>query len=242
MATAVFFDLDDTLFDHAHCARTALDVVRGRHACFSAISLDELNRSHSTILELLHGDVAVGRVPLDRARAERFRRLFQTAGVDADEDLASATASAYRDAYLNARRPVDGARALLTALHPHARIAIVTNNLLNEQREKLRHCGLDGHIDVLIASEEAGVSKPDPRIFDIALERTGARPGEAVMIGDSWENDIRGAQAAGIRAVWFNPGKEESPDASVPVLRALVPVEEALRVIGVRGQELGARS
>ena len=233
MATAVLFDLDDTLFDHAHCARTALDVIRGRHACFSAISLDELNRSHSTILETLHGDVAVGRVPLDQARAERFRRLFQTAGVAADEALASTTASAYRDAYLTARRPVDGARALLTALHPHARLAIVTNNLLNEQREKLRHCGLDGHIDVLVASEEAGVSKPDPRIFEIALERVGARPDQAVMIGDSWENDILGAQAAGIRAVWFSPGEKESPDERVPVLRALVPVEDALRVIGV---------
>ena len=234
MATAVLFDLDDTLFDHAHCARTALDAVRGRHACFAAISLDELNRSHSTILETLHGDVALGRVPLERARAERFRRLFQTAGVEADEALAAATASAYRDAYLTARRPIDGARALLTALHPRARIAIVTNNLLNEQREKLRHCGLDGHIDVLIASEEAGVSKPDPRIVEIALERVGARPDEAVMIGDSWENDILGSQAAGIRAVWFHPGDKPSPDPRVPVLRSLVPVEDALRVIRVR--------
>ena len=240
MAGAVLFDLDDTLFDHAHCARTALDVVRGRHACFSAISLDDLNRSHSTILETLHGDVAVGRVSLDRARTERFRRLFETAGVDADEALASATASAYRDAYLTARRPVDGARALLTALHSHARIAIVTNNLLNEQREKLRHCGLDGHIDALIASEEAGVSKPDPRIFEIALTTLSARPAEAVMIGDSWENDIVGAQAAGIRAVWFRPGDEEPPDPGVPVLRALVPVEEALRVIGVGSWNLEA--
>jgi putative hydrolase of the HAD superfamily len=240
VARAVLFDLDDTLFDHAHCARTALDVVRGQHACFSAISLDDLNRSHSTILEALHGDVAVGRVPLDRARAERFRRLFQTAGVDADETLSSATASAYREAYLTARRPVDGARALLRALHSHARIAIVTNNLLNEQREKLRHCGLDGHIDVLIASEEAGVSKPDPRIFEIALARIGARPEEAVMIGDSWENDILGAQGAGIRGVWFRPDEMESPDPRVPVLRALVPVEMALRVIGVSSEKLEA--
>ena len=234
MARAVLFDLDDTLFDHAHCARTALDVVRGRHAGFSAISLDDLNRSHSTILETLHGDVAVGRVSLDQARAERFRRLFQTAGIDADEALSSATASAYRDAYLTARRPVDGAHALLTALHSHGRIAIVTNNLLNEQREKLRHCGLDGHIDALVASEEVGVSKPDPRIFEVALERIGARPEEAVMVGDSWENDILGAQAAGIRAVWFSPSEMESPDPRVPILRALVPVEMALRVIGGR--------
>ena len=242
MVAAVFFDLDDTLFDHAHCARTALDVIRGSHACFSAIDLDALNRSHSTILEALHGDVAVGRVSLDRARAERFRRLFLTAGVEADDDLSAATASAYRTAYLNARRAVAGAAALLEALHAHTRIAIVTNNLIAEQREKLRHCGLDRFVDLLMASEEAGVSKPDPKIFAMTLDRLRCRPEKAVMVGDSWENDVAGAQAAGIRAIWFNPEEKPSPDPNVPELRALTPVAEALRVIGVGSQKLEARS
>jgi YjjG family noncanonical pyrimidine nucleotidase len=230
---AVLFDLDDTLFDHAHCARTALDVIRGSHSCFTAIDLDELNRSHSTILEALHGDVAIGRVSLDNARAERFRRLFRIAGVEADDGLSAGTASAYRQAYLDARRAVDGAAALLDALHGRARIAIVTNNLVAEQREKLRHCGLDRYVDVLMASEEAGVSKPDPQIFRLALERLGCEADAAVMVGDSWPNDIVGAQAAGIRAIWFNPAGDAPLDPSVPVLRALVPVEAALRVIGV---------
>ena len=231
MVAAVLFDLDDTLFDHAHCARTALDVIRGTHGCFSAIDLDELNRSHATILEALHGDVAVGRVSLDRARAERFRRLFETAGVEADETLSASTASAYRDAYLNARRAVDGAALLLGALHSRVRIAIVTNNLVAEQREKLRHCGLDRYVDVLVASEEAGVSKPDPQIFQIALDKLGCRAHAAVMVGDSWANDVIGAQAADIAAIWFNPSGEEPPDPRVPVLRAWVPVDDALRVI-----------
>ncbi len=234
MVAAVLFDLDDTLFDHAHCARTALDVIRSSHPCFSAIDLDELNRSHSTILEALHGDVAVGRVSLDLARAERFRRLFHTAGVDADEALSAATAASYRQAYVDARRAVDGAADLLNALHSRTRIAIVTNNLVAEQREKLRHCGLDRHVDLLIASEEAGVSKPDPAIFQLALDKLGCRAEDAVMVGDSWENDVVGAHAAGIRAIWFNPAGEPPPDPAVPVLRSLQPVDDALSVIGVR--------
>ena len=233
MVEAVLFDLDDTLFDHAHCARTALDVIRGSHGCFSAIDLDELNRSHSVILEALHGDVAVGRVSLDRARAERFRRLFRTAGVDADDTLAAEAASAYRQAYLDARRAVDGAGPLLEALHSKARIAIVTNNLVAEQREKLRHCGLDRYVDVLMASEEAGVSKPNPEIFAMTLDRLGCPAHLAVMVGDAWENDILGAQAAGIRAIWFNPAGEPPPDSSVPVLRSLAPADAVLRVLGV---------
>ena len=218
---AVLFDLDDTLFDHAHCARAALGTVHSSHSCFSSVAFDTLQRSHSTILDELHGDVAVGRVPLDAARIERFRRLYRFAGHEADDGLAAATATAYRQAYLDARRPIDGAIDLLEALRPLVRIGVVTNNLLAEQREKLRHCGLDRFVDELVASEEAGVSKPDPRIFELALERLGCTATEAVMVGDSWANDIEGARAAGIRAIWFNRVSVPPPDPSVPTLRSL---------------------
>lgn len=220
---AVLFDLDDTLFDHAHCARAALGMVRSSHPCFSTVAFDALQQSHSSILDELHGDVAIGRVPLDAARIERFRRLYRFAGHEADDALAAATATAYREAYLDARRPVDGAIELLEALRQRVRIGVVTNNLLAEQREKLRHCGLDRFVDDLIASEEVGVSKPDPRIYQLALERLRCTAKEAVMVGDSWANDIEGARAAGIRAIWFNPDGHPAADSSVPTLRSLDP-------------------
>ena len=229
---AVLFDLDDTLFDHAYCARRALGTIRDSHPSFATVTLDDLDRSHTTILDELHGDVAVGRVPLDAARVERFRRLFRFAGHTADEALAAATASAYRQAYIDARRPVDGAIDLLAALKAHATIAVVTNNLVAEQREKLRHCQLDRYVDALIASEEAGVSKPDPAIFRLALERLHTTAAEAVMIGDSWANDIAGARAVGIRAIWFNPAGDPSPDDTVPTLRSLSAIEALPLILG----------
>ena len=238
MVCCVLFDLDDTLFDHAHCARTALAAVRSSHECFGTIEPLALERSHSSILEELHHDVAVGRLALDVARTERFRRLFRSAGFEPDDHVAAATAAAYRQAYIDSRRAVEGAAGLLEAVHRRARIGIVSNNLLAEQREKLRHCGLDRFVDVLTVSEEAGVSKPDPKIFNLALERLGCRPANAVMVGDSWAADIVGAQAAGIRAIWLATGhtgateetqKKHRPD--VAVLRALTPVDDVVRVI-----------
>lgn len=233
---AVLFDLDDTLFDHAHCARAALGTIRSSHPCFTTVAFDDLERSHSAILDELHGDVAVGRVPLDSARIERFRRLFAVAGVDANDELTASTAAAYRQAYVNARRAIDGAATLLEALRPRVRIGIVTNNLVAEQRDKLRACGLDGYVDALVASEEAGVSKPDPYIFELALERLACTAPEAVMVGDSWANDILGARAAGIRSIWFNPAGDNPPDIGVATLRSLDP-QTALPLIlsdGVR--------
>jgi len=235
---AVLFDLDDTLFDHQQCARAALTGIRGLHSCFAAFDADRLEATHSGILETLHLEVLAGRLDLNRARVERFRRLYAVAGVDADPALSVRTAALYRDRYIEARTEVRGAAVLLEALHEHARVVIISNNLLAEQQAKLRHCGLDRHLDVLVVSEEAGCSKPDPRIFAIALRRAQVTASEAVMVGDSWENDIAGARAVGIGAIWFNRHGSEAPEPGVETITSLEPTHEVVRVIlGFSGQD-----
>ena len=122
-------------------------------------------------------------------------------------------------------RPVPGALALLAALKGVAAIGIVTNNAASEQRQKIAACRFDRHAGAIVISEEVGVTKPDPRIFRMALGRIGRTAGEAVMVGDAWATDIAGARSAGIRAVWFNRLGAASPDPSVPEIRALEPVD-----------------
>jgi putative hydrolase of the HAD superfamily len=82
-------------------------------------------------------------------------------------------------------------------------------------------------------SEEAGVAKPDPKIFEIALDRLGVGALETVMVGDSWINDIAGAAAAGLRTVWFNRTDLERPaePGGVLELAALEPVAQVLAAI-----------
>jgi putative hydrolase of the HAD superfamily len=140
---------------------------------------------------------------------------------------------AYRTGYLAARRAMDGAIELLTAVRTRTRIGIVSNNLLDEQVEKLQYCRMDPFIDVLVVSEEAGISKPDPGIFQIALDRLGIRADETVMVGDSWANDIVGARRAGIRGVWFNPRRLAKPeaDAAVGEINALTPVDAVMPIL-----------
>ncbi len=231
MLRAVLFDLDDTLFDHRHCAREALAAVHRTHACFAGLPFDHFERQHAEHLETLHLKVLAGETQIDEARVERFRRLFAAAG--GDERQAAAAAAKYRACYVAARQAVPGARALLTRLREHARIGVVSNNLLAEQREKMEQCGLDEYVDVLIVSEQAGMAKPDPRIFEIALARLDAAPQDALMIGDSWTADVEGARAAGIPAVWFNPAGAPSPNPSLGVreLRALQPVDRVVEQI-----------
>jgi HAD superfamily hydrolase (TIGR01509 family) len=233
MIKAVLFDLDDTLFDHRGCARDALAAVHRSHQRLREVSFDALEHAHAGLLEELHAEVMLGRLPLETARVERFRRLMEAAGTPPDLSLAAAAAALYRDTYRAARRGTSGAAGLLAAIAPRARIAVVSNNLLEEQQDKLRTCGLDRFVDVLVVSEEAGVAKPHPAIFRITLDRLHVSPDEAVMVGDSWEADVAGARAAGIRAIWFNPLGAPTPagELAVTELRSLDPVDAAVRMI-----------
>jgi HAD superfamily hydrolase (TIGR01549 family) len=227
----VLFDLDDTLFDHRRSARAALTDVHRVHG--RGTDFDAFEREHTASLEVMHVEVLAGRIGLDEARRERFRRVFAALGVTLGDADVDAAASAYRSGYMTARRALDGAADLLLALRPHARIGIVTNNLLEEQRDKLAFCGLAACVDVLIASEDVGVSKPDRGIFDIALRRMGVSAGDAAMVGDSWANDIAGAVNAGIRAIWFNPDRKPAPavPADVPQIFSLTPAADVVPLL-----------
>ena len=233
MIRAVLFDLDDTLFDHRGCARDALTAVQQSHACLQSMPFEALERAHAEFLEELHAEVMLGRVPIDVARIERFRRLLESAG-GRDEGQAAATlATLYRETYTTRRRAVAGAAALMAAVKRHARIGIVSNNVLEEQQEKLSVCRLDQFVDELVVSGEVGVSKPDPMIFETALDRLGVTAAETVMVGDSWIADVEGARAVGMRVIWFNPLRLAPPYASADVeqLQSLEPTDKALQVI-----------
>lgn len=233
MIRAVLFDLDDTLFDHRGCARDALGAVQESQTCFRSMPFEALEQAHATFLEELHAEVMLGRVPIDDARIERFRRLLQSAGADGSDVSARNLATLYRETYRIRRRAVAGAPALMAAVKRHARIGIVSNNILDEQQEKLQVCELDQFVDELVVSGEVGVSKPDPVIFQVAMKRLDVRADETVMVGDSWAADIEGARGVGVRAIWFNPLGLPPPDRSVTVeqLQSLEPTDEVMKMI-----------
>jgi putative hydrolase of the HAD superfamily len=220
------------LFDHRHATRRALGELQEAESSLAVWPIEELERRHGEILEELHVEVLAGRRTIDSARNERFRRLLTAGGADRLDERTTAVAGRYRAAYEAAWRPVPGARELLAAVADSGRrVAVVTNNKVAEQRRKLDRTGLSPWVSVLITSEEVGVAKPAPRIFDAALDALEMTAADVVMLGDAWSTDIVGAVAAGIRAVWFNPDRRSSPDTTVPEIAALEPTRNALAVL-----------
>jgi len=219
----VLFDLDDTLFDHNFATIHALADLCVEEPAFTCWPVHELQARHSALLEEVHAQVLAGRMTIPAARHERFRRLLRDAtNADVLDSRPTHLAAFYRAAYEKAWQPVPGAVALLTALRAAGlRIGIVTNNVVAEQRDKLRRCGLDVLIDALVTSEETGSAKPDPAIFAVALEQLELTPQASVMVGDAWATDIIGAQNAGVRPVWFNWRGSASPDSTIAEMRSL---------------------
>jgi len=84
---------------------------------------------------------------------------------------------------------------------------VVSNGTTRQQEAKIRMTGLDRYLADWVISEEAGVSKPDPRIFSLAADRARMSLRGAWMIGDSPEADIAGAAGVGVRSVWLHRGR-----------------------------------
>lgn len=98
----------------------------------------------------------------------------------------------------------DTARSL-ELLSSKFKIGIIANQELGT-KERLEKYGILQYIDLVIASAEEGVAKPDRRIFEIALQRSDCKPSQAVMIGDRIDNDIVPAKLLGIHTIWIKQG------------------------------------
>lgn len=126
----------------------------------------------------------------------------------------------------------EAAEVLAALLNRGYRIGVIANQS-SGTAERLAAWGLMQYIDLVVASAEDGVAKPDPAIFRIALDRAGCAPNEAVMIGDRLDNDVVPAKAVGMRTVWLPQGPavwhsvrsaEERPDRRVKSLFELLEV------------------
>jgi putative hydrolase of the HAD superfamily len=95
--------------------------------------------------------------------------------------------------------PFDDVEPALSALRD--RKLIVVSNWDCSLADWLEPLGVLEHVDGVVTSAEVGAAKPDVAMFELALALAEVEPGEAVHVGDSVENDVAGARAAGIRAV-----------------------------------------
>ena len=201
---AVLMDVDDTLFDFQAGNRNAVNALMDEIGYFHPDRYDQYEEINLQCWAELEQE----KLTQDELRTARFARFYGKYGIA-------------RDAYADGERFVEllGRQSIMLphALETVERIAaklpvlIVTNGITEVQKSRLALSPLQGVVAGMVISEEAGASKPNPKIFDCALKRLGVARGDALMVGDGINSDIRGANNAGIDACWLNPGGKALP-------------------------------
>jgi putative hydrolase of the HAD superfamily len=157
---------------------------------------------------------------LPRFRAEAFDGVLP----DSWRGSGAALVDIWVRARFEAQTVFTGARELLSSLAERTRLGLVTNGPSDLQRKKLAATELGSYFDVVVASGDLGIGKPHREIFDAALGALGVAASDALMVGNDRQRDIEGAQAAGLRTVWAQPGgaPEDGAVADLRTVGALV--------------------
>ena len=221
MTTTLIFDADGTLYDETMpkakaelltakliASRTGYGEgevysrfreVKGEITQSGSLSPDRNNRTvwyAETLrrLNTLHSDIAL--------RSDAESDITAASKIDAYE-----ASCHYWEVVYGEIEPYFDLVYILPELQSRYRLAVLTDELYDIQVEKVKRLGLSGYFTEIISSEQAGVTKPDKRLFEYALNRLGVSAGESMMIGDNPSADIRGARSVGMRTAWLHRGK-----------------------------------
>jgi len=134
---------------------------------------------------------------------QRFFYPLQAVGVE-DEALAEQFSKDFFVIIPTKSTLMPHAKEVLEYLAPKYNLYILSNGFRELQSCKMRSAGVDGYFKKVILSEDLGVLKPWPAIFNFALSATQSELRESLMIGDSWEADITGAHGVGMHQAFYN--------------------------------------
>lgn len=215
---AVLFDLDDTLLD----GDAAWDEGIARLLSSRCPQADPAAARGfwSEANELYFPRYLSGELTFDEHRAERMRWWSARLGVVIPPGAELDWFGDYRVGYEAGWCAFADVAPCLAALDSLPK-GIITNGDSVQQREKVTALGLDGIFQVVVASGDLGIAKPDPRIFRFAAEKLGVDPGRCAYIGDKRDTDAQAATEAGMTGIWLNRKSLPAPDTTVPEIATL---------------------
>jgi putative hydrolase of the HAD superfamily len=124
-----------------------------------------------------------------------------------------------------------GLAATLSALHVLGiRLGIVTNGEVQFQAPKITQLAIGRYLSTVVISEAVQVQKPDPRIFAHALAEIGCRAADTWFVGDDPVNDVLGAAAVGLWAIWL-PGVRPWPTDRPATQWQIAALEEIVELV-----------
>ena len=206
----LFIDLDDTLYDFTANSQSTYREV------YALMGYDRWFRDFDHYYEIywerncqLWELYADSKITKDQLNAERYVHPLRVVGVpDAEAVGAQFWAESMKRLPLGTQLKPH-AREILEYLKPRYRLYILSNGFAELQARKMQSANISHYFEGVVLSEDIGVNKPHREIFEHALKMAGTTADRALMIGDNYEVDIKGAWGAGIDQVFYNTAEKE---------------------------------
>jgi len=199
--TDVFFDLDHTLYDFdKNSAHTFNDVFKE----LGLKGTENFMIQFKPINDYYWSRFAKEEITQDFLRYGRLKDTFDAINVKITDDHIYHIADYFINNLADYNHVFEGTYEALDYLKDKYRLHIITNGPEKVQELKLTNSKLDHYFETVTNSEKAGVKKPNPKIFEYALNAANTNPMKSLMIGDNIEADIIGAQQVGMNVIHFN--------------------------------------
>ena len=205
---ALMLDLDGTLLDESRLQEAIMRTCERTAAVQPGLQASQLAEANAGEWKAYWAEIedawTLGALDGASLQLEMWRRTLRACGCD-DESAARLAAQTFgrlcRETYALFN---DALEPLKSAKRARVPLALVTNGASDTQREKLSALGIEHSFDTVVISGEAGVAKPDPAIFQLALSGLAVSREGVWHVGDSVTADVAGAKAAGLASVWLN--------------------------------------
>jgi len=199
--TDVFFDLDHTLYDFEKNSALTFEAVFKE---LNIQGIDAFMAHFKPINDAYWERFAREEITKEVLRYGRLKDTFARIGADVHDEHIYYIADYFIDNLANYSHVFEGTYEALDYLKDKYRLHIITNGPQEVQDLKLVNSKLDHYFITVTNSEKAGVKKPNPKIFELALHTAQTEASKSVMIGDNMVADVEGALNVGMQAVYFN--------------------------------------
>lgn len=223
--TDIFFDLDHTLWDFEKNSDLAFtEVIEQMDLPFSVGDFLEVYRP----INVAYWDkFSLNLITSEELRKGRIADTLSILNYVTTTQQILSIGERYLEVLPNFNNLLEGAQELLEYLSKRYTLHIITNGFEVVQNRKLAHSGIAGYFKTITNSENAGVKKPDPRIFSFALNVAKANVAQTVMVGDNWLADIQGAKNIGMDAIYYNESPEKV-DINIAHVKRLIDIKNLL--------------
>lgn len=209
----IFFDLDHTLWDFDKNAEETLFELYNVYQLknLGLNSVDVFIETYTANNHALWLDYHLGKIDKEVLRETRFKKTFTDLGISPNLIPLN-----FENDYVNIcptkTNLFPQTHQTLQYLQKKYQLHLISNGFKESTEYKVKNTALTPYFTNVIISEVVGINKPDKAIFEYALNMATAKISESVMIGDSIEADIRGAQNINMDAIYFNPNRNEKPN------------------------------